>query len=250
MKTFKALVLVVAIAFALPTTAQTADEIIDNYLETIGGEENLMNIEAMKSTGKINFQGMQLPVEMVQSGNKLMSKANFQGMDFYQAVYDGETLWKTNQMTMAAEEFTAEETANFALDMNDFPDALVNYKDKGYTVELIGSEEMEGTDTFKIKLTKEPLMIDGKEQESVSFYYFEKENFVPIAIESTIMQGPGKGQISITKLSDYQEVDGIYFPFSTEQTVKGQPGGMQITLETIILNPTIDDTIFAFPEKQ
>lgn len=250
MKTFKALVLVVAIAFALPTTAQTADEIIDNYLETIGGKENLMNIEAMKSTGKINFQGMQLPITMVQAENKMLMKANFQGMDFYQAVYDGETLWKTNQMTMAAEKNTAEETANFALDMNDFPDAFVNYKDKGYTVELLGSEEMEGTDTFKIKLTKEPVMVDGKEQESVSYYYFEKDNFVPIAIESSIMQGPMKGQVALSKLSDYQEVDGLFFPFSIEETIKGSPQGQQIVIESIEINPTIDASIFAYPEKQ
>ncbi len=156
-------------------------------------------------------------------------------MTFYQGVFDGETMWATNQMTMAAEKSDAETTANAKLDMNDFGDPFLNYKEKGYTAELMGKETVEGTETFKIKLTKEPVMADGKEVPSVSYYFFDTENFVPIVVEQEIMSGPGKGMMGQTKLSDYQEVDGLYFPHSIMAGAKGQPGGQEILIKTIDL---------------
>ena len=62
------------------------------------------------------------------------------------------------------------------------------------------------------------------------------------------MEGPGKGMISEVKMSDYQEVEGLYFPFSMTQGVKDQPG-QPITIESIELNPSIDDSEFNFPES-
>ena len=124
----------------------------------------------------------------------------------------------------------------------DFPSPFLNYKEKGYTVEYLGKETKEGTETFKLKLTQKPVMADGKEEPTVSFYYFETENYVPIVVESTINSGPAKGQMSINGFSDYQEVGGLYFPFSISQD--GQP----IVMKEIVLNPDVDKAFFAFPE--
>jgi outer membrane lipoprotein-sorting protein len=49
-------------------------------------------------------------------------------------------------------------------------------------------------------------------------------------------------------MSDYQEVEGLYFPFSMTQGVKDQPG-QPITIESIELNPSINDSEFNFPES-
>ena len=117
-----------------------------------------------------------------------------------------------------------------------------------YTVELIGKETIDGTETFKIKLMKEPVTVDGKKEDSVSFYYFDTENYVPIVVHTEIKSGPMKGKMSESKMSDYQEVDGLYFPFSMVQGLKGQPG-QTMNITKIELNPTIDDSVFAFPEE-
>ena len=77
---------------------------------------------------------------------------------------------------------------------------------------------------------------------NISFHYFDTENFVPILVESTINQGPMKGQTSVSTFSDYEEVGGLYFPFSITQS------GQLITFSEIVLNPEIDDKMFAFPE--
>ena len=151
-------------------------------------------------------------------------------------------------MTMKAEKSDAEETSNFKLNTNDFPDSFIDYKEKGYTVELLGTETIDGTETFKIKLVKEPITIDGTQQDDVSYYFFDKDNFVPIAMQSEIKSGPSKGQVSEVTMSDYQEVNGMYFPFSMTQGVKdGQ--AQPITIDSIELNPAIADTEFAFPDE-
>lgn len=248
MKKFTLFVLAICASFTI--NAQTADEILTTYFENIGGLENLKNIKGMKMTAKVSQQGMEIPLEIVQlSDGRQMTIINFQGKEMKQGVFDGETLWSTNFMTMKAEKSDAETTANMKLEANDFPDSFIDYKEKGYTVEFLGKETIDGAETFKIKLTKEPVTVDGKQEENTSFYYFDTENYVPIVVQSEIRAGQGKGMTSEIKMSDYQEVDGIYFPHSMTQGIKGQPGGAPITISKIELNPTIDDSAFAFPEE-
>jgi len=241
--------LMLAFIASITINAQTADEIINNYFENIGGLENLKKLEGIKMSAKISQQGMEIPLDIVQiKGGKQMTVITFQGEEIKQGVFDGEILWSTNFSNMKAEKNDAEATANMKLESNDFPDAFLDYKTKGYTLELLGKETIEGAETFKIKLTKEPVTIDGKQEESVSFYFFDTENYVPIAVQSEIKSGPGKGMISEITFSDYQEVEGLFFPFSMTQGVKGQPGA-PITITKIELNPKVEASAFKFPEE-
>jgi outer membrane lipoprotein-sorting protein len=234
---------------AIPSQAQSADEILDNYFSNTGGLENWKAIKGMKMNAKVNQGGMEIPLEIYQlSDGRQMTVINFQGQEFKQGVFDGETLWGLNMMTMKAEKSDAEQTENIKLNANDFPDPFIDYKEKGYTVELLGKETLDGAETFKIKLVKEPITVDGKKEEDVSFYFFDAENFVPIAVHSEIKSGPAKGQISEVTMSDYQEVEGMYFPFSMSQGLKdgeSQP----ISIVSIEMNPTVDDSAFSFPEE-
>ena len=249
MKTLNITIALIAFALTMPLQAQTADEILENYFENTGGLDAWKSIEGMKMTAKVNQGGMEIPLEIYNlKDGRQMTKITFQGNTIKQGVFDGETLWSHNFMTMKAEKSDAESTSNFKLNTNDFPDSFIDYKEKGYTVELLGKETIDGAETFKIKLVKEPVTIDGNQEEDISYYFFDVDNFVPIAIHSEIKSGPAKGQISEITMSDYQEVDGMYFAFSMTQGVKdGQ--SQPITIDAIELNPTIDDAEFAFPEE-
>ncbi|MEY8780157.1 outer membrane lipoprotein-sorting protein [Allomuricauda sp. XS_ASV26] len=249
MKTLKITIALIAFALTMPLQAQTADEILENYFENTGGLDAWKSIEGMKMTAKVNQGGMEIPLEIYNlKDGRQMTKITFQGNTIKQGVFDGETLWSHNFMTMKAEKSDAESTSNFKLNTNDFPDSFIDYKEKGYTVELLGKETIDGAETFKIKLVKEPVTIDGNQEEDISYYFFDVDNFVPIAIHSEIKSGPAKGQISEITMSDYQEVDGMYFAFSMTQGVKdGQ--SQPITIDAIELNPTIDDAEFTFPEE-
>ena len=245
----KLLLFVIAIATSVSIQGQTVDEILETYFENIGGKEKLAALKGMKMSASVNQGGMKIPIELYQMADgKQMTSITFQGKTIKQGVFDGETLWSTNFMTMKAEKSDAETTANMKLEMNDFPDSFLNYKEKGYTAELLGKETIDGTETFKIKLTKKPITVDGKKEENIEFYFFDTENFVPIAIHSEVKSGQAKGMISVVTMSDYDEVDGLYFPFSMSQGIKGQ-AGQPITIDKIELNPTVDAKEFAFPEE-
>lgn len=249
MKTLRLIAIAICLMVALPVTAQTAEEIIDNYFENTGGIENWRKIDGMKMTAKVNQMGMEIPITIVQlKGGMQMTVINFQGQEIKQGVFDGETLWNTNFQTMKAEKADAEATANMKLEMNDFPDNFLDYKDKGYTVELMGTEEIGGTDAFKIKLVKEPVTVDGNQEENVMFYFFDTESFVPIAMQSEIKAGQMKGQFQEITFSDYQEAGDIYMPYSMTQGLKGQDGA-PITMEKIEINPDVDIALFKFPEE-
>lgn len=229
--------------------AQSVDEILDTYFENTGGKAQWESLEGMKMKAKINQMGMEIPIEIVQlKSGKQMTIINFQGQEMKQGVFDGEVLWSINMMTQKAEKSDQETTDNVKREIEgEFPSPFLDYQDKGYTVELLGTEEMDGADCFKIKLTKKPLVVDGEAVENVSFYFFDTENFVPLVVHSEIKTGQLKGQVSEIKMSDYQEVNGLYFPFSMVQGIKGQEG-QTISLDEIILNPEIDPAAFAFPE--
>ncbi|UII31702.1 outer membrane lipoprotein-sorting protein [Fulvivirga ulvae] len=230
--------------------AQTADEIITNYFENTGGYANWGALKGVKMNFKVNQGGMEIPIEVVQlADGKQYTKVSLQGNDIMQGVYDGNVLWNTNFQTMKAEKADAETTANHKLNTNDFPQDLYNYEKKGYKLELVGNETVEGTETFKIKLVKEPVTVDGEKVDDVVYYFFDKENFVPIAQESEVVSGPQKGIISHISFSDYQEVEGLYFPFSISQGVKDGPS-QPITIDAIEINPEVDESSFAFPEGE
>lgn len=248
MKTLKIAIVLFALMLAVPAQAQTVDEILDTYYENIGGKENFKALEGMKMTASVNQQGMEIPLEIYQlSDGRQMTVITVQGKELKQGVFDGETLWGTNFMTMKAEKSDAETTANFKLNTNDFPDSFMDYKDKGYTVELMGTETVDGAEAYKVKLVKEPITVAGETIEDVSFYFFDAENYVPIAMESPVHQGQMKGQTQVVTFSDYQEVDGLYFPFSMTQGIKNGPS-QPINIKSIELNPELDASQFAFPE--
>lgn len=250
MKKYSILLAIVLMSGWATLQAQTADEILNTYFENTGGVDAWRAVEGMRMKAKVNQGGMEIPLEIVRmKDGRQMTSITFQGLELKQGVFDGEVLWGTNMMTQKAEKSDAEATEMMKKEMNDFPDPFLDYQDKGYTVELMGKEDFNGTETFKIKLVKEPITVDGEEVQDVSYYFFETENFVPIAIHSEIKQGQAKGMMSEITFSDYQEVEGLYMPFTMSQGVKGQ-GGQPVTMDSIELNPEVTDSDFAFPAEE
>jgi outer membrane lipoprotein-sorting protein len=244
-KIILSLVLTLMIGIA---SAQTADEIVDRYLTVLGGKEKLTALKSISLTAKGKQGGMEFPMVSLQKAPNLAKQTiNFQGKDITVSCFDGKETWATNFMTMKAEKGEAEDSQNKANDL-DFPDSFLDYKIKGYTISLEGEETVEGAACHKIKLTKKPVKIDGKEEENSTFYFFDKENGAAIMQRETIKKGQGKGMTTETFLSDYQEIDGLFFPFTISQKANGQLQ-FSMTVEKIVLNPVIDNKEFSFPQN-
>ena len=85
MKTIKLSVFAVLFSlFCSNSNAQTADEIINKYITTIGGAEKLKALKAIKMEMSTNQGGMEIPVEVFQAtGGKMYVKINLQGKRNY-----------------------------------------------------------------------------------------------------------------------------------------------------------------------
>ncbi|MCK4464821.1 MAG: hypothetical protein KAU83_03835, partial [Bacteroidales bacterium] len=131
------------------------------------------------------------------------------------------------------------ETAKQLKIQADIDGELYNYKEKGHEVEYLGTDEMEGTEVHKIKLTRK----DG----DVSIYYIDADAYV-------VLKVTGKRKIQGVEvegestLGNYKMVEGIVFPFSITSGVAGQPG-VQIVIDTILLDKPVADSLFVRPEK-
>ena len=229
--------------------AQSADEIVENYFENTGGAEAWGKLEAVQFNASVNSpQVGEIPLTIYndKEGCTLV-KMTFQGNEMTQVAFDGEVAWSWNMQGQMAEKMEAEDLENMKRAIKEFPDPFLNYKENGFSIEKLENETIEGTECFKIKITKENMLIEGEEVENVTYYYFDTENFVPILLENEIKQGQAKGMIQQIFYSDYQEVEGIYFPFSITQGVKGYPG-QTMTIKSIDINQKVDKAVLAFPE--
>jgi hypothetical protein len=248
MKTLK--LLVVMLTMTVAAQAQTVDEIVSKYFENTGGKDRRAALSSVKMKGKLKVQGMELPVSIIQTANgKQKVTINFQGKEITQIAFDGNEGWSTNFMTQKPEKMDAEASTNIKSEMGDFPDPFLNYKGKGYTARLEGKETIEGTETYKVKLTKKPVKVDGEEEENVIYYFFDAANYMPIAMRTTVKSGQMKGASSETLMGNYQESNGLYFPFLITTRYNGQTGEV-IQIESIDQNVQVDAKAFAFPEKK
>ena len=167
-----------------------------------------------------------------------------QGVEIIQA-FDGTEAWMLNPFAGGKEPTKMTPEDSKEMTDRDFEDEFIDYKTKGHEVTLLGTEEIEGVKCFKLQMIKNKF---NDKEDVPQVHYFDSENFVPIMVMANARSGPMKGMETRTYLSDYQEVDGVMFPFSTELKVNGQTV-QKFSFQKVTLNENIDDSIFAFPAK-
>jgi len=226
--------------FALPVSAQTAEEIIAKYVKTIGGAEKIEAIKTLRRTGKFTGGGGFEAVVIQENKRPQMARQEFsiQGMTGVTA-YDGKTGWKIEPWGGKKDpEALGEEEMKGIQEDADFDGPLINYQQKGNKVEFVGAEPVEGTDAFKLKVT----LKNG----DVRYYFMDTDYYVPIKIESKRMVRGAEREFE-TSLGDYKEVAGVYLPHSIESGLKGSPNKSQVTFEKIEANVALDDSRFKKP---
>ncbi len=234
--------LLASLLFATQGITQTpkVDEIVDGYFENIGGKDAWRAVKSMKITGDGVQMGMNFPLTVLAKEpnlNKVLVEV--QGMKIIEA-YDGEVAWATNPFAGMTEPTKKSDEESEQMGREQFQEALLDYKDKGHTITLEGTEEYEGTEVYKLKLVK----ADGDER----LYFFDTELFVPVAVRTFMKAGQLKGQSIDNVTSDYQDVDGLMIPFSMKQKVNGQTM-MEMIAKTIEINIPISNEEFSFPGK-
>ncbi len=232
--------LLVGLFSAVTVSAQTADEIIAGYVKTIGGMEKLEAIKTLKKTGRYT-SGSGLEAKVVEESKRpdlVRQEFVLQGMTAITA-FDGKAGWKIEPFQGKKDvEPLGEEELKQILEDADFDGPLVNSRQKGNTVELVGKEPVEGTDAYKLKVTLKA--------GDVQYFFMDTDYFVPIKIEKTRMVR-GAPRESETSIGDYKEVAGVYFPFSFESGARGSANRAKVVYDKIEANVPLDDSRFRPP---
>lgn len=233
--------LAAAVALALPAAAQTVDEIIAKNIEARGGMQALKAANTMRMSGRMTVgPGLEAPFVLEQKRpDRMRLDITFQGMTGTQA-YDGGSAWMVMPfMGKKDPEKVPDEEAQAFSEQADFDGILVDYKDKGHTVELLGKEPIEGSEAYKLKVT----LKDG----AIRYIYLDADAFLEIRTEGKrkIRGSEVEGESSI---GDYKEVAGLMLPHAVESGAKGSPQKQKITIDQIEINVPIDDARFVMPE--
>ncbi|MGB5160788.1 MAG: hypothetical protein WBP10_13095 [Thermoanaerobaculia bacterium] len=227
---------------ALPAVAEelTLDQVLANHYDALGGLDAIKGMETATFVGRMAMgPGAEAPFKMFfKRPMRARLEFTMQGMTGIQA-YDGEAAWMVMPfMGKSDAEVMADDQAKNMQEQADIDGPLVDWQEKGHKVELIGLEDVDGTEAYKIKVD----LANG----DVRYHFLDSEYFITIKQEGkTTMQG---NEVEFeTILSDYKEVGGLMFPHSIESKPMGAPAGQVITIDEIEVGIEVSDDLFAMP---
>ncbi len=233
--------LIASVSFAEDKNALTADELVSKNIEAKGGAEALRVLQSLKLTGKMLVQQGQIQLGYVQTKKRpgeVRTDATIQGMTIVQA-YDGKEGWRISplQGRRDPEKMSADDVKSLMEDA-EIDGPLVDWKAKGSTVEYLGTEDVDGTLSHKLKVVRK----NG----DVSFVYLDPDHFLEIRILTQRTKHGAQEEVEID-LGDYEKITGVFVPTSIESGRKGDPDKQKIVIDKAESNVPVDDAIFHFP---
>ena len=228
---------------ATASFAQTADEIVAKHIEATGGADKWKALKGIEMKNKFSVQGMDIESKtVIISGKSMRMDVAVMGQEVITAV-DGETGWMQQPAMMGGTgepEDMPGALVKESLKQTNLGGSLLNYKEKGSTVELVGKEKLDGADVYHLKLTE-------KNGDVTNIFLSSSTYFTLKSAGKRTIQG--KETEAEVLYSNFKQVEGLTFPFTTEVP---SPMGGTMTMETdsIKLNPTIDEVIFKKPAKK
>ncbi len=235
-----AIVLAVVSCLAVFMQAQTADELVEKNIQAKGGIEKIKAIKSVRISGKLTLGGgfTAASIQENQRPNLVRETFSLQGMTAVTA-YDGATGWQIQPFGGHKDpELMGEDDLKDLLLDADFDGPLVDYKEKGNTVEYLGHDVVDGDDALRLKVT----LKDG----DIVYYFLDPDTNLEIRKE---VQEFIRGSVreSVIEFGSYKPVNGVMYPYSVSQGSKANPGAQTTTVEKIEANISIEKTDFAVP---
>jgi outer membrane lipoprotein-sorting protein len=228
----------VLLSGAAAAQAPTVDDIVARNLQARGGADKLQAVNSVRMSGKITAQGREVPMTIyTKRPNLKRQDMTVDNLKMVQA-FDGTTAWFLNPMMSETAQQAPASVATMMKE-DDFDSPLLNYKNKGKTVELVGTEKVGGKDAYHLKITTK----SGLSQD----YYVDAQTGLEMKTVANV-QGPAGKQTVETELSDFKQVDGITLPHSIRQSINGNPVA-QMTIEKVEFNAPLDDALFRMPKQ-
>ncbi len=223
--------LITAMSLTQMVRAQTADEVIDKHITAMGGKEKLASLKTMKMEGNLNVQGNDIALVVTKKqGVGIRIDINAMGTENYQIATPAKGTVFMPVQGMAAPTAMSDDQLKGILPQLDLQGALVDYKNKGTTVELLGNEKVDGEDCYNIKATFSTGLVTN--------YYISAKTFYIVKTSGKRSINGEEMEVTTTYSNYKQNADGFLFPYST---VNMQGTTDYSKIET---NINVDDSIF------
>ena len=220
------------------------DEIVTKFLDATG-QEKFMKVQTVKMTAKTSQQGsMDFQISILaKQPRKMRQEIEVQGLSIVMVV-DGEKGWTINPMTGSndpqdlPQEAITELMKEGRLEPSvSWDNPLVNWKESGIKIDLVGQEDVDGASAYHLRATYE----DGQ----VVNYFLDSSTFYILKSKSrTLVEG--QEMDTEVQCTDFMGIDGIIMPKKITMLFNGQI--LQVmTIDTIEFNVPVDDSIFEKP---
>src|SRR5690554_536973 len=199
----------------------TAQTVIKNYIDAIGGESKLKAVKSMSVEAKGSMQGMEISMvhKQTSKGQSLMSMTGM-GMELMKQVVTPTMGYMTVQgqrQELEGEQLKeAQKSAVIFSELKDMEEAA--------SFELTGIETFEGEDVYVLKKDK-------------STVYYSTGSGLKIASTETV-EAQGQSFEMTSSYGDYQEVKGIKIPYTV--SVPLAPG---MSVEFKVSDAKIDEGV-------
>lgn len=220
----------------------TAAELAARNIEAKGGPEKLKAIHSLRMSGRMLVQNDTVEfglVTIIKPPGFIRYEAQLQGLTQVQA-YDGTQAWQINpfQGRKDPEKLSADDAKGLGEDAADFAGPLVDYHAKGYALDYLGTEDIDGTEAHKLRVTRP----NG----DVTYVYLDPDQFLEIRVVNRRIEH-GVPHETITDYGDYEKVNGVYLPFTQDSWRKGSTDHQKVQFDKAEANVAADDSLFRFP---
>jgi len=208
----------------------SAEEIIANYINALGGRESIDKIDDFTTTADVQAMGQLLSLTQIfKTPDRSFLALEMNGMAIQRMVFDGTTL-RLSSMGGSQELTEGEVVEKMQTSAGIAPE--INYIKNGYTLSVGDIGEVNGRNVYVLTAVK-----GGSKTVS----YFDVETGLKVkSVESA--ETPMGEQQTITEYSDYREVAGVKFPFLMKQNMAGMT--MDIVVQSVEVNTGIEDSVF------
>src|SRR5947209_2951389 len=220
--------------------SQTADELVNKNIQAKGGMDKIKAIKSVRMRGRLTGPGGYTASVDQESSRPNLTGQTFtlQGLTAVQA-YDGSTGWQIQPFGGHKDpQLMGEDDLRDLQIASDFDGPLVDYKEKGNTIEFLGHDVVDGDDALRLKVT----LKDG----DIIYYYLDPDTYLEIRkdVQEFIR---GSVRETVTEMGSYKPVAGVMYPFSISQGNKANPAQQTTTIEKIEVNVPIDPRDFNVP---
>ncbi len=214
------------------STDVSAEGIVSNYINSIGGRDRLEKVESIEISGNanLNMQGQSFVLEfysLKNNQNQSLATVTAGGMMVQKSVFNKYQGY--NEVNGQRIPLTDSELENAIIDSALFSELNYDFS----TIELIGTSVVNDEKVYEIKIT------DNKTE-----YYSIESGLKVKEIETTEVEG---NQIVVeTTVNEYEEVDGVLIPSEINQVTPALPipGGITIKFSKIKLDVKTSDSDF------